>query len=158
VISAAALCRNAGLKVEVLVAGAGELSVKLEQAAAQSNVPLHALGFRNQTQMPEVYSACDMLVLPSTGRETWGLVANEALACGRPIIISDACGCAPDLAADGIAGKIYRTTNIEALSRCVSEFIDAPPASSAFSTLSKRYSLSAAADGILHALDAILHQ
>jgi glycosyltransferase involved in cell wall biosynthesis len=44
--------------------------------------------------------AADCLVLPSDHGETWGLVVNEALASGLPCIVSDACGCAEDLAGD----------------------------------------------------------
>ncbi len=36
-------------------------------------------------------------MLPSNGDETWGLVVNEAMACGLPAIVSDAVGCQPDL-------------------------------------------------------------
>lgn len=139
-----------------MVAGAGELQKELRHYADQNNVPLHNLGFCNQSQMPKVYAACDMLVLPSTGRETWGLVANEALACGKPIIVSDACGCAPDLAADGIAGRMFRTENIEELSRCIMGVIRSSPSLYAIAALSKNYSLSTAADGVEHAL-ASLH-
>jgi len=54
-------------------------------------------GFLNQTQVSRAYVAADCLVLPSDYSETWGLVVNEAMASGLPCIISDRCGCAPDL-------------------------------------------------------------
>ena len=101
------------------MAGSGELEAHVEAAAAASGVPLHLLGFRNQTEMPAAYAAADCLVLPSDGRETWGLVANEALACGRPIIVSDACGCAPDLGCDGRAGRTFPMGDTEALARAI---------------------------------------
>ena len=87
-VIAAAKCRTRAVKAEVMVAGSGELEPNLQAAAASSGVRLHLLGFRNQTEMPAAYAAADCLVLPSDGRETWGLVANEALACGRPIVVS----------------------------------------------------------------------
>ncbi len=55
-------------------------------------------GFLNQTEISQAYVAADCLVLPSDHGETWGLVVNEALASGLPCIVSDACGCAEDLA------------------------------------------------------------
>ena len=54
-------------------------------------------GFLNQTEISRAYVAADCLVLPSDYDETWGLVVNEAMASGLPCIISDRCGCAPDL-------------------------------------------------------------
>jgi glycosyltransferase involved in cell wall biosynthesis len=54
-------------------------------------------GFLNQTQVSNAYVAADCLVLPSDYNETWGLVVNEAMASGLPCIMSDRCGCAPDL-------------------------------------------------------------
>jgi len=51
----------------------------------------------NQTEVSQAYVAADCLVLPSGYNETWGLVVNEAMASGLPCIISDRCGCAPDL-------------------------------------------------------------
>jgi glycosyltransferase involved in cell wall biosynthesis len=55
-------------------------------------------GFLNQTEISRAYVAADCLVLPSDHGETWGLVVNEALASGLPCLVSDACGCAEDLA------------------------------------------------------------
>ena len=85
-IAAGALCRARGQDVQVIIAGEGEQRGALIEAAASAKVPLHMLGFCNQTEMPPAYAAADLLELPSDGRETWGLVANEALACGRPIL------------------------------------------------------------------------
>ncbi len=154
VIEAAAKRRAQGARIEVMIAGAGELEAQLRQQAKTLSVPLHFLGFRNQTEMPEAYAAADILVLPS-GRETWGLVANEALACSRPIIVSDACGCARDLAANGIAGRSFKTADIDDLSRCVLDVIASPPPAETIFALSKRYSLSSAADGVLEALKSV---
>jgi glycosyltransferase involved in cell wall biosynthesis len=48
--------------------------------------------------MPVVCRLGDVFVLPSRGPgETWGLAGNEAMACGRPVIVSSDVGCAPDL-------------------------------------------------------------
>jgi glycosyltransferase involved in cell wall biosynthesis len=148
VVGAAAACRAQGLPVEVMVAGSGELKRHLEEAAAAARVPLHLLGFCNQTEMPPAYAAADCLVLPSNGRETWGLVANEALACGRPIIVSDACGCAPDLGSDGRAGRTFPVGDTGALADAIGTLAASPPSSSAIAALSQAYGIEAAVDGI----------
>jgi glycosyltransferase involved in cell wall biosynthesis len=57
------------------------------------------VGFMNQSQIARAYAAADLLVLPSDSGETWGLVANEAMACGVPAVVSDLCGCGEDLVA-----------------------------------------------------------
>jgi len=98
--------------------------------------------------MPAVYAAADVLVLPSDGHETWGLVANEALACGRPIILADAVGAAPDLAADGSAGRIYPLGDIAALSVSLRNVLASPPKQTGISSKSNAYSLEAAAKGV----------
>jgi glycosyltransferase involved in cell wall biosynthesis len=67
----------------------------------QSHLPIASFaGFLNQTEISRAYVAADCLVLPSDHRETWGLVVNEALASGLPCLVSDACGCAEELAGD----------------------------------------------------------
>lgn len=60
--------------------------------------PASFAGFLNQSEISRAYVAADCLVLPSDYRETWGLVVNEALASGLPCLVSQACGCAEDLA------------------------------------------------------------
>jgi len=77
--------------------------------------PASFAGFLNQSELPAAYVAADVLVLPSDGGETWGLVVNEAMACGLPAIISNAVGCAPDLVDEGKTGFTYPMGNVAAL-------------------------------------------
>lgn len=93
---AAALSRL-GHPARVLVAGSGPLANEMSALAAAEGVDITQLGFCNQSRMPEAYAAADVLVLPSEGRETWGLVANEALACSTPVALSRDVGSAEDL-------------------------------------------------------------
>jgi len=55
------------------------------------------------------------LVLPSRS-EPWGLVVNEALSYGCPVVVSDRCGCVPELVIEGVTGYGFETGDIEALS------------------------------------------
>ncbi len=85
-------------RVQLLYVGEGQLRSQLEariRAAGASHV--HLIGFLNYTQMPLAYVLGEVLCLISEATETWGLVVNEALACGRPVIVSETVGCAPDL-------------------------------------------------------------
>lgn len=149
-----ALLRRGGMNAQLLVAGSGPLEEELRTQALASAVPLHFLGFQNQSQMPAVYAASDVLCLPSTARETWGLVANEALASGRPIVVSDAVGCAPDLAADGTAGRTFPMGNIGAGAEALGAVLAKQAAAASIAAISDRHSLSAAANGILAAGEA----
>lgn len=148
VIRAAARMRADSSAAEVMIAGAGPLQEEVSAEAAKLGVPLHALGFCNQSVMPSVYAAADVLALPSTGRETWGLVTNEALASGTPVVISDECGCAPDLSADGDVGRSYSGGDVEALANALAASLSSPPTKDAIREVSDAYSVSRAADGI----------
>ena len=81
-------------RVKLWVVGDGPRRAALQAMAADKNLPVTFLGFVNQSALPAVYAAADCLVLTSQW-ETWGLVVNEAFACGLPAIVSDRAGCAP---------------------------------------------------------------
>ena len=83
-----------------LFVGDGPERLAVESQARARGVRCVFAGFMNQQQMAEAYVAADVLMLP--GRETWGLVANEALACGLPVVMSEEVGSAPDLATAGV--------------------------------------------------------
>lgn len=90
---------DAGLadQAQLLYVGEGRLRPELEHRIQELGLKnVHLIGFLNQTQMPLAYVLGELLCLVSEA-ETWGLVVNEALACGRPVIISDTVGCGPDL-------------------------------------------------------------
>jgi len=157
-VSAAAQLRVNGQGIVILVAGAGPLEQEVTAAARMARITLHTLGFCNQTQMPAVYAAADVLVLPSSSRETWGLVANEALACGRPVILSDAVGAAPDLVADKTAGRVFPLGDIAALTAVLHDIVESPPTRAMIAAKSEAYSLGAAAGGIEAALTRVVRR
>lgn len=106
ILKAAVLLRERQ-PVEVAFAGSGELESELREFARLSGVPAIFHGFVNQSEMPTVYAAADVMVLPSDGLETWGLAVNEAMACGLPAVVSDAVGCGPDLVEQGVTGAVF---------------------------------------------------
>ena len=76
--------------------GGGPLSESLHQAAAGCpNIILSK--WLSYAELPKVYNAASWFILPSIF-EPWGLVVNEAMAAGLPVILSESCGCMPDLA------------------------------------------------------------
>lgn len=147
VVRALASVRALGADCRMLVAGSGPLEAELISLAADLEVPLDILGFQNQSQMPAAYAASDVLVLPSD-RETWGLVANEALACGKPIIVSSEVGCAPDLAADSSSGRVFKMGDTEALAKALSSAMNSTIDLASIAKLSDNYSIKRAVEGI----------
>jgi glycosyltransferase involved in cell wall biosynthesis len=102
--------------VTVLIVGSGELEEKLRQQASEISTPVVFVPFQNQSRMPMVYAAGDLLVMPSRGnRETWGLVVNEAFCMGTPALVSDVVGCGPDLIVESETGMTFDAGNPEAL-------------------------------------------
>lgn len=91
----------------LIIAGSGAMEKGLKDAY-RSNPHIIFLGFKNQAQMPALYNACDVFVLPSKGpNETWGLSINEAMAAGKAIIASDKCGASYDLIKESINGFVF---------------------------------------------------
>jgi glycosyltransferase involved in cell wall biosynthesis len=119
--AAAALSKRTG-GLEVVVAGAGQLENELKKAAEREGVRASFLGFVNQSRMPAIYASADVLVLPSS-QETWGLVVNEAMACGVPAVVSKVVGCAPDLVEDGSTGAIFDEGNIEGCAAAIDKVL-----------------------------------
>lgn len=102
--------------VEVVLAGDGPLRPELEARARDLGCAdrVRFLGFVNQEALPGVYAAADVLVLPSED-EPFGLVVNEAFACGLPAVVTDACGAAGDLVSDGETGFVVPVGDVPAL-------------------------------------------
>jgi glycosyltransferase involved in cell wall biosynthesis len=70
-----------------------------------SNAPgVHFYGFRQIEENPVFYGLADAFILPSLYEE-WGLVVNEAMACGLPVIVTQTAGCAEDLLEPGFPGE-----------------------------------------------------
>ncbi|HET7321459.1 MAG TPA: glycosyltransferase family 4 protein [Longimicrobiaceae bacterium] len=104
--------------------GSGPLESAL-RAAAEGDPRIHFLGFQNQSRMPVVYRLGDIFVLPSRS-ETWGLAVNEAMACGRPVIVGDRVGCAPDLVHPGKNGLVVPANDPDALGAALRGLSDDP--------------------------------
>jgi len=91
----------------LVMVGSGALQGEIDAIAAGDPARFRILPFQNQSRMPLVYRLGDIFVLPSGFGESWGLAINEALACGRPVIVSDRVGCAADVV-DASCGQIFR--------------------------------------------------
>ena len=114
--------------VHFIFIGNGILEEQMK-TMAEGNPSVHFLPFQNQRRMPAVYYAGDILALPSQGPgETWGLVVNEAMACGKAVLVSDKSGCASDLVKPGENGFILPSGDIS----CCIELLDKMTASKTY--------------------------
>ena len=100
----------------LLFAGDGPLraSIEAEASALGLGQRVRVLGFVNQSQLPAVYRASDLLVIPSE-YEPFGLVVNEAMLCGCVVIASDKVGALRDLIFPGRTGYVYPCGDTRAL-------------------------------------------
>ena len=114
-LSALDRLRREDLPAWGLVVGDGPMRQQLEDHRRGQATPCTMIGFLNQRQIGRAYAAADFVVLPSDGRETWGLVVNEGMACGVPAIVSAEVGCAPDLVFNGETGFTYACGNVAEL-------------------------------------------
>ena len=106
---------NAATAPVLLMVGDGELRTTLEKLAQETaSGRVKFLGFQNQTELPALYDLCDVFVLPSRF-EPWGLVVNEVMNAGKPIIVSDQVGSGPDLVESGVNGSVFPAGDAAAL-------------------------------------------
>jgi glycosyltransferase involved in cell wall biosynthesis len=73
-------------------------------------------GFKQYGELPAYYGLASAFIHAST-TEQWGLVVNEAMASGLPVLVSDRCGCATDLVKEGVNGFTFDPYNIEQLAQ-----------------------------------------
>jgi glycosyltransferase involved in cell wall biosynthesis len=129
-----------GRQCHLLFVGSGELGHALREAccsrfdaemaqlgqASNSDGPSASfVGFLNQMEIAKAYVGSDVLVLPSDCGETWGLVVNEAMACGCPAVVSDQCGSAEDLPARLDPALVFRCGDVADLARALMHAADA---------------------------------
>ena len=111
-------------KVVGLLVGDGPDRALLQQQAPHLVASVRFAGFLNQSEIVRAYAAADVLVVPSTW-ETWGLVVNEAMACGLPAIVSDGVACAGDLVVDRETGEVFARGDEDALVESMLRLSDA---------------------------------
>ncbi len=100
-------------RVHFLVAGEGALLESMEAFAADLGVKdrVRFLGRISQENLPKVYAACDVFVLPSVSRlEAFGIVALEAMATGKPVVVADIPG-VREVIEDGREGLLADPVN-----------------------------------------------
>ncbi|MEI6030933.1 MAG: glycosyltransferase [Synechococcaceae cyanobacterium ELA739] len=145
------------IPVHLLIVGSGELEELCRAFVNRHQLPVSFAGFLNQGRIAEAYRAADCLVLPSDAGETWGLVVNEAMACGLPALVSYLVGCAEDLVEPGLTGEVFPCGNTIALAAAMTRIAADPERSrsmgrNACERVSSQYTAATSAAGIREAV------
>ncbi|MDR5780137.1 glycosyltransferase family 4 protein [Caballeronia sp. LZ065] len=111
---------------ELRIVGTGPLGNQLKQQVADAGLQdsVHFLGSLQDEPLSREYFGATCMVLPSV-REPWGLVTNEALAHGCPVLVSESCGCVPELVVDGVSGYAFPAGDVPALHRVMRKSLEA---------------------------------
>jgi glycosyltransferase involved in cell wall biosynthesis len=100
----------------LVLAGDGPLRSAIEARIDELQVRdfVHLAGAQGYAELPVYYGLARAFVHAST-TEQWGLVVNEAMASGLPVLVSNRCGCAPDLVQEGVNGFTFDPYDVEEL-------------------------------------------
>jgi len=102
----------------LVLLGDGPLKANLSRLVSELRLDghVHLPGFLQYHELPAYYGLADVFVHAST-TEQWGLVVNEAMAAGLPVIVSNRCGCVPNLVAEGKNGFTFDPGSVESLAK-----------------------------------------
>jgi len=108
-------------EVGVIFVGDGQARSQLEKRAAHiAPGMIQIVGFAPREDLAIYYALAEAMVFP-THTDAWGLVVNEAMACGLPVICSNAAGCAADLIEDSGNGRVVATADVNQLASAMEQ-------------------------------------
>ncbi len=101
---------------DLVICGHGELHNQIENEISRLSLSsqVHLPGFLQQDKLLPYFAHASYFIHSST-QEQWGLVVNEAMAAGLPILISECCGCFEDLLVEGVTGFGFNPKNVQQL-------------------------------------------
>lgn len=102
-----------------------DASVSVESAATALPAAVIFYPFQQVDKTPLFFAKCEAFVLPSIYEE-WGLVVNEAMACGSAVVVSEHAGCATDLVIHGVNGYQFNPASADALEAILEKFVQDP--------------------------------
>lgn len=103
--------------------GDGEVHAELVELSGEfQGNRVYFLPFRSQQDLVHYYRRASALVLPSLFGESWGLVVNEAMASGLPVLVSRKCGCAEALVHDTVNGYVFDPDDLTGIEMALVKF------------------------------------
>lgn len=123
----------------LVLLGDGPLRTALKSQVSSLSLHDHVQmpGFKQYPTLPTYYALASAFVHASTS-EQWGLVVNEALASGLPVLVSNTCGCAPDLVQEGVNGFTFDPYDVEELAGLMLKVSSLGPQLPAMGSASRR--------------------
>jgi glycosyltransferase involved in cell wall biosynthesis len=113
-------------KVGLVFVGDGSARAKLERQVQAFRLDLvRFYGFVQKDSLPRFYGLADASILP-THTDAWGLVVNEAMACGVPVVCTDRAGCTADLIAENWNGYIVPARDVQKLAEVIEQLAKCP--------------------------------
>jgi glycosyltransferase involved in cell wall biosynthesis len=144
----------------LILVGEGEERASLEQMARSYGWnSIKFVGFKNQTELPRYFDLCDLFVLVSE-REAWGLVVNEVMNAGKPVVLSSDVGAAADLVREGRNGFVVPVHDRPALASRLAVLTSSRLAMEEMGMRSRqiidRWSYREDAEALMNALDYVM--
>jgi glycosyltransferase involved in cell wall biosynthesis/peptidoglycan/xylan/chitin deacetylase (PgdA/CDA1 family) len=111
---------------KLFIVGDGPMRAEFERYSEKLGINnITMMGFQPHEKIFDFFVSADLLVLPSL-HETWGIVVNEAMCFGLPVVVSDRVGAAVDLVRDGYNGYVFPVGNVEKFSEAIERIINLP--------------------------------
>ncbi len=150
------------IRPALVLVGSGALEGPLRARARESSgAPVHFAGFRSPSELPRFYDLADLVVVPSRF-EPFGLVVNEAMACGSPVLASTAVGAVPDLIAENRTGWTFEAGSTPDLTRRLRDLLFEPRDRAELKRVGEAareriesWDFEANANGLFHALESL---
>jgi glycosyltransferase involved in cell wall biosynthesis len=146
---------------DLVLLGDGPLKPTLDSQLSTLNLQqhVHLPGFKQYDELPVYYGLADVFIHAST-TEQWGLVVNEAMASGLPVLVSHRCGCAADLVQEGVNGFTFDPYDVEKLASLMFKLSTLDSQLSAFGAASRKiiggWGTERFADGLQRAVECAL--
>ena len=133
--------------------------LRLEVADMALDGAVFMPGFKQYDALPEYYGLAEAFILASTS-EQWGLVVNEAMAAGLPVLVSRNCGCVRDLVENGVNGYAFDPEDVSGLAsllvRMASAECNRAAMGAASQAIVSRWSPATFAEGLIEVAQAAL--
>jgi len=111
-------------KTYLLLLGSGMLEEQIKQYCRENNLENVLMpGYKQQDELIKYFDISDIFVLPSR-YDTWGMVVNEAMACGLPVIVTKGVGASGDIVVNGVNGYIVNVDNPQELYLAIKKMLD----------------------------------
>ena len=112
----------------VVLIGGSDISAYKDMVSEKLKEHIYPVGFKNKEEMKKYYQAADLMVLP-TREDIWGLVINEAMAQGLPVVTTNRCLAGLTLVKNGENGYTVPVEGVEVLKQAIEKVFDGDNAS-----------------------------